>query len=325
MSERLFITGGYTRDRHWENIYHDLHDLYGPMIGIEGPTMWFVYKRHIQHSPDHLLTDMAWPSHKQLAKFYGVGETKLRNARERLEKAGLITVTRGRDLASQSQWHYDHQLLNGGKTQNGAITLSDLAALGIQNPARAMFIKIHDPLTFHPFCNKFNFSYSPIIKYNKWEMEFDDYGGRIYGPNRLLAAVRYIENNLSAAPSDRYHWPLITEEQIRSLLRCKDDDYETIEICRRMLQRKARIAGAAPGSILPDHVLAKLRQLGWQGDTAEVEQHFATNPQRVIDLLLQALTAATVQRNGQQTVKNPAALFRTLLRDLGEPSEFNLH
>ena len=120
----VFVTSGYSRDRHWEHTYHDLHDLYGPMIGIEGPTMWFVYKRHIQRNPDHLLLDLAWPSHKELSKFYTVGETKLRGVRQRLEKAGLITVTRGRDLAAQSQWNYDRQLLNGGKIQNSPITLA---------------------------------------------------------------------------------------------------------------------------------------------------------------------------------------------------------
>lgn len=321
---KVLITTGYTRDRHWETIYHDLHDLYGPLIGMEGPTMWFVYKRHIQHNPDHLLVDLAWPSHKELAKFYDVGETRLRNARLRLETAGLITVTRGRDLATQSQWKYNNQLLNGGKIQNSAITLSGLATLGIQNPSTTLFIKVHDPLTFHPFCDKFNLSYSPVFKYGKWELAFDDHGGRIYGPNRLLAAVRYIEDNLNAAPSDRQHWPLITDEQIRSLLRCKDDDYETIEIRQRMLQRRARIAGGAPGQALPSHVLVKLRQLGWKGDTAEVEQYFETDPQRVITLLHQALAATTAQRDGQPTVKNPAALFRTFLRDPESPSEFSL-
>ncbi|MCP4539204.1 MAG: hypothetical protein GY832_18865 [Chloroflexi bacterium] len=317
MNEGVIITTGYTRKRHWETIYHDLVDLYGPMIGIEGPSLWFTYKRFVQNDPNHILTDLAWPSHKGLAPFFGIGKTKLRNARRALERAGLITVTMGRDMVAQSQREYDNQILNGGKPQNGVITLSDLAALGIKNPSTTLFINVHDPLTFYPFCNKFNLTYAPVIKWDRWEMAFDNYKGRIFGPNRLFAAVRYIEDNMYASPSDRHHWPLVTEEQILSLLRCRDDDKETIDIRRRLLQRRDRIVGAsAPEPALPNNVLTGLRQLEFKGPTAEVEDCFANDPRRVVQLLAYCLTEAKrVNRNGKPLVPNPAGLFVSLLRE----------
>lgn len=314
---QVFITAGYTRQRHWETVYHDLIDLYGPMIGIEGPSLWLTYKRHVQNDPNHLLSDLAWPSHEKLAPFYGIGKTKLRNARKALEKAGLIIVTMGRDLVAQSQRDYDNQLLSSEKIQNGPITLSDLAALGIKNPSTSLFIKIHDPLTFYAFCNRFNLTYAPVREWDRWEMAFDDYNGRIFGPNRLLAAVRYIEDNLYASPSDRQHWPLVTEEQIMSLLRCRDDDQETIDIRRRLLQRRDRLVGAsAPETTLPQSILTGLRRLDFKGSVAEVEDHFAEDPRRVVELIARCLAETKrISPNGEPTVSNPAGLFVSLLRE----------
>ncbi len=319
----VFITSGYTRDRHWEVVYHDLVDLYGPKIGPDGIGIWVTYKRFIQHNPEHLLVDKTWVSHKgTLASLFQVGQTTLRTTRTKLKDAGVITIASGRDLVTRSQRQYNAQLLGGGKIpQNGPITMSRLAAMGIRNPATTLFIEINDPLTLHAFCDRFKLTCSPFIKwYNAdspvWEMQFsDDYAGLIRGPNRLLAAVRYIEDNLSASRGDRVHWPLVTEEQVRSLLRCKDDDRETIAIRTRLLQRRARLVGESPGAPLPDNVLIGLDQLGFRGPTTEVERYFRDDPRRVIKVLQHTLRAAKTERDGELTVDNPAALFLTLLRD----------
>jgi hypothetical protein len=325
--ELAVITEGYTRDRHWEIVYHDLIDLYGPKIGLDGIGLWVTYKRFIQHNPDHLLTDKAWPSHRGLlAPLFKVGQTSLRNTRRDLVDAGLIEVTKGRDLARRSQEDYDRQVLSWheeGKPRKPVrrITLGQLAAMGIQNPSRTLFIEVNDPLSFHSFCERFLLTYSPqVTSHNDegqpvWNMEFDDYDGMIRGPNRLLAATRYIENNLCARPADRDHWPLVTEQQIRSLLRCKPDDKETINIRRRMLERRAAAAGRADRSQvstqeptpLPDDVLSMLRRLRWNGPTAEVAAHFARDPDRVYELLDYWL-------EHRSEVDNPAAAFRQALR-----------
>lgn len=323
----VVITEGYTRDRHWEIVYHDLIDLYGPKIGLDGVGLWITYRRFIQHNPDHLLTDKAWPSHRGLlAPLFKIGQTRLRNTRRTLVDAGLIKVIKGRELASRSQEAYDRQLLiwhEEGKPRRPIrrITLSDLAELGIQNPARTLFIEVNDPLTFHPFCERFGLTYSPeITSYSDtgqpvWNMAFDDYDGLIRGPNRLLAATRYIDDNLSASPADRHHLPLVTAQQIRSLLRCQPDDTETISVCNRFLERRAGLAQGqespnAPQSTprrLPDDVLGILKKLGWSGSTAEVEAYFQQDRDRVYRLLDYWL-------EHREDVENPAAAFRQNLR-----------
>ncbi len=319
----IFITSGYTRDRHWEVVYHDMVDLYGPKIGLDGLGLWVTYKRFIQHNPEHLLFDKTWVSHKgMLASLFGVGQNTLRSTRTKLKDAGLIAVATGRELVTRSRQQYEAQLLGGGKIPpNGPITMSRLAAMGIRNPATTLFIEVNDPLTLHAFCDRFKLTCSPYVKWPNgdtpvWEMQFgDDYAGIIRGPNRLLAAVRYVEDNLSASRGDRAHWPLVTEAQVRSLLRCKDDDRETIAIRNRLLQRRARLVGQSPGAPLPENVLTGLDQLGFRGSTAEVERHFRDDPRRVIEVLQHALRAAKTERDGELTVTNPAALFLTLLRD----------
>jgi hypothetical protein len=146
-------------------------------------------------------------------------------------------------------------------------------------------------------------------------MVFDEYPGLIRGPNRLMVAARYIEDNLNIDPVDRPYNPMVTEEQIRSLLRCKPDDNDTPIIRSRLIQRRAKLVGEpSPGMALPENILVGLRNLGWRGDTAEVEAHFRDNPQRVIELLTHALTASLRMCDGEQAVEEPAALFRALLR-----------
>lgn len=288
-----FITNGYTRPRHWETVYHDLADLYGPKIGLDGIGLWFTYKRFVQHAPGHLLKGRSWPSARNLlASLFGVGQTKLRNVRQHLEIAGLITATSGSDLAAHSL----------------TITMADLAAIGIQNPARSLIIEVNDPLTFYPFCEKFNLTYSPTQRGAQWEMTFNDYSGFIRGPNRLLAAARWIENNLAISSTDRPYQPLITEEQINSLLRCKPDDAETIELRHRLLSRRAQIAGEALGArVLPNDILINLQRLRWAGPTTEIEIAYRENPHRVKKAILDTLVIA-------DTLDNPAAFIRDTLR-----------
>lgn len=325
--ERAVITEGYTRDRHWEIVYHDLVDLYGPKIGLDGIGLWVTYRRFVQHNPDHLLTDKAWPSHRGLlAPLFKVGQTRLRNTRRDLVDAGLIDVTKGRDLARRSQEEYDQQILSWheeGKPRKPVrrITLSELAAMGIQNPSRTLFIEVNDPLPFHAFCEKFALTYSPqVTGHNEagqpiWNMAFDDYEGLIRGPNRLLAAARYIEDNLCVRGADRSHWPLVTEQQIKSLLRCKPDDAETVNLRNRLLERRATVArrGERPdsaraiSSALPTDVLEKLRRLRWNGPTDEVASYFAKDPDLVYELLDYWL-------EHRHEVDNPAAAFRQALR-----------
>ncbi len=327
--EFAIITEGYTRKRHWEIVYHDLIDLYGPKIGLDGIGLWNTYKRFVQHDPDHLLLDKAWPSHRGLlAPLFKVGQTSLRNARDRLVDAGLIKITSGRHLASRSQTIYEQQLLIWQEEEKPRkpirrITLSDLADLGIQNPARTLFIEVNDPLTLHPFCERFGLRCVPeVTSHNDngqpvWNMVFEDYPGLIRGPNRLLSAIHYIENNLNVSPTDRVHFPLVTEQQIRSLLRCRSDDSATINIRSRLLARRTQIASSDQGMTtahqpsspptLPDDVLGMLRLLGWQGSTEEVEQHF----QRDQELVYERLNYWVIHR---EEVDNPAAAFRESLR-----------
>lgn len=325
--ERAVIVEGYTRERHWEIVYHDLIDLYGPKIGLDGIGLWITYKRFIQHNPDHLLTDKAWPSHRGLlAPLFKVGQTKLRNARQSLADAGLIEVVKGRDLARRSQEEYDQQLLiwhDQGKPRKpvSRITLSDLADLGIQNPSRTIFIEVNDPLTFHAFCDYFELAYSPdstsLDSQGRpvWNMRFEDYSGLIRGPNRLLAAARYIEDNLKAHAAERHASSLVTEQQVRSLLRCRSDDQETQSIRDRLLDWRYSLVdgddlvgnGLPPRDVLPAEVLSKLDRLGWKGSFLEVEKHFHRDPDRVYEQLNYWL-----EHRGE--VDNAAAAFRESLR-----------
>lgn len=327
--ERAVIVEGYTRERHWEIVYHDLIDLYGPKIGLDGVGLWVTYKRFIQHNPNHLLTDKAWPSHRGLlAPLFKVGQTKLRNARQALADAGLIEVVKGRDLARRSQEEYDQQLLiwhDQGKPRKpvSRITLSDLAELGIQNPSRTIFIEVNDPLTFHAFCDYFDLTYSPDSTsidgqgQPVWNMNFEDYPGLIRGPNRLLAAARYIEDNLKAHATGRQASSLITEQQVRSLLRCRSDDQETQSIRDRLLDwrdslvNSDRLAGEQyeplPKEVLPGDVISKLERLGWKGSLVEVEKYFHQDPARVYEQLDYWL-------EHRREVENAAAAFREGLR-----------
>jgi hypothetical protein len=320
---REIISEGYTRDRHWEYVYHDTVDLYGPKIGLDGIGLWFAYKRFVQHNPDHLLVDKAWPSHRGLlAPLFRVGQDSLSSARRRLEKAGLITVTSGAQLVARSHEEYQRQMLiwqDEGKPRSPVrrIAMKELVALGIKNPRNTLFVDVNDPLPILSFCEKFNLTCKAEFRYGQWEMVFsDDYPGLIRGPNRLMVAARYIEDNLDVEPVDRPYNPMLTEEQIRSLLRCKPDDNETPIIRSRLIQRRAKLVGEpSPGMALPENILLGLRNLGWRGDTAEIEVHFRENPQRVVELLTHALTASLKMHDGEKTVKNPAALFRDLLRE----------
>lgn len=321
------IIAGYTRQRHFEIVYHDLVDLYGPMISDAGIGLWVTYKRHVQRNPGHLLEGRAWPSHRdRLAKLLRVGQTHLRTCRHALQKAGLIEVISGQRLVDESQQEYNAQVLNAyteGKPRKAVrrITLRDLAAMGIQNPAKSLFITVNDPLPLLPFCEKFNLTFSPQVEYVAdepvWGMKFDDYDGIIQGANRLIAAIHYIEENLAVHEVDRVHCPLVTEQQILSLLRCKDDDTETRMVCARLLeQRRALVGAPAPPvyepkpSTLPDEVQGILRLIGWKGSLEEVEQRFKQDPEHVRVLLMYWL-------DHRHEVDNAAAAFR---EDLRSPS-----
>lgn len=328
------ITAGRTRARHWEIVYHDLIDLYGPKIGLDGVGLWVTYQRFVQREAAHLLAGKAWPSHRGLlADLFRCGQTTLRDTRRKLQDAGLITVTSGAELAARSQEEYDQQLLlwqTEGKPRQAVrrVTLADLATIGITNPARSMIIEVHDPLTILPFCDKFNLTYSPYISHYGddgmpvWDIRFDDYPGLIRGPNRIAAAVRYIEDNLNAGEVDRRHRPLLSAHQIRSLLRCNEDDAETIAICNRLLQQRARLSGdegeapepllRSPVVPLPDDVRGLLGYLGWQGPTTEVEYAFRLDPARVYERLNYWL-------DHRDDVDNPAAAFRADLRAAQQP------
>jgi hypothetical protein len=188
--------------------------------------------------------------------------------------------------------------------------LGDLtAAAGVRNPARTLFIEVHDPLSFHPFCETFGYTYSAQSSgRHRWEMRFDDYDGIIQGPNRLLAAVRYVEDHLIE----------LEEHVIRSLLRCQPGDAETIEVRARLLQRRMeQIQGLDGGSDdgspqdLPADLREDLEDLGWVGPTAELEQAYQRDPERVRGWLTFWLSA-----NG---VENTAGAFRAALRS-GDPA-----
>jgi hypothetical protein len=244
----VFIAEGYKRQRHWEVVYHDLVDLYGPMIGPDGIGLWVTYKRFVQHDPDHLLTGLAWPSHrKTLASLLRVSQDSLRSGRQSLVEVGLITATKGRDLVSRSVEAHEEQqqiLLAEGKPRTAVrrITMQDLVEAGIQNPANTILIEVHDPLPLYAFCERFSLTYySEQRPGGCWDVEFEDYPGIVQGPNRILAAIRHITDNLDAPPNDRYYWPLISEEEIRSLLRCKPDDEEIPLIRDRLLARRAQV------------------------------------------------------------------------------------
>lgn len=246
-------------------VYHDLVDLYGPKIGLEGVGLWITYKRFIQNNPEHLLTGMAWPSHRALlAPLFRVGERALRGAREALADAGLITVFTGRELAAATQAEQEEQQLlriSEGKARKAVrlITLTDLAAAGIRNPARSLMIEVNDPLPFYAFCEAFDLTYSPhVTAYDAdglqvWNMLFDDYPGLIRGPNRILAAARYVEDNLDASEADRRYWPLIGESAVRSLLRSRSDDKDVTVIRERLLRKRAeRLASKDSSATVPE-------------------------------------------------------------------------
>lgn len=281
----LHVTNGYTRRRHWEIVYHDLMDLYSPMIGLDGIGLWLTYRRYVQHDPEHLLTDHAWPSHRRLAgQLPKHGRKRIRAVRGRLQRAGLIECTSGKALS--------HKL---------ELELSRLAVLGIQNPANTLFIRVHDPLEIHAFCNEFSYSYRPIQRPSgQWDMAFTEYPGRILGNNRLLTATAYIEKHLEE----------MSAPQIRSLLRCSPGDQQTIAIRARLLSRHRELVPEAPQkqpSPLPDDVLGILATLGWQGSLEEIEDAFAEDPSFVweqLDYWLQH----------RDEVENPAAALRESLR-----------
>jgi hypothetical protein len=328
----VYITQGYTRQRHWELIYHDLYDLYGPLIGERGAGLYGGYKRFRNNTAGHLLEKKAWPSHRDLlTSLFGTSQDKLRYSRKKLVAAGLIDAEFGRDLVARSRREYDAQLAvqwNEGKPRKAVelITLADLAALGIQNPANTLFVTINDPLPLFPFCERFALRFESRVKKFasggfKWEMKFVDYAGILVGPNRLQAAARYIEDNLLADPGDRGLRPLVSVDEILALMRCSDEDKETIAVRNRLLEMRASIAGEevyrpdGQSAYLPPDVVAKLERLGWKGPTDEVKRCFEKDPEKVRDLLWDC-----VQLIGSETVRNPAGLFRDSLRVMtGEP------
>jgi len=284
MSE-IHVTNGYTRRRHWEIVYHDLMDLYTPMIGLDGIGLWLTYRRYVQHDPDHLLTDHAWPSHRRLAgRLKKHGRNRLTAVRERLQRARLIEATPGKELV-----------------QDKGLKLCQLAMLGIQNPANTLFIKIHDPLEFGAFCAEFGYTCRPVqLPSGHWDMAFDEYPGKIVGNNRLLAATSYIESHLEE----------VSAAQIRSLLRCSPTDKQTITVRARLLDRHRKVVPEAPQrkhTPLPDDVLSILARLGWKGSLQEVEEAFASDPTFVWTQLDYWLEHA-------EEVDNPAAALRESLR-----------
>ena len=250
----IHVTNGYTRRRHWEVVYHDLLDLYGPMIGMDGIGLWITYKRYVQNDPEHLLCDRAWPSHRGLECHYSAGRRKIHNARERLERTRLIHVKPGSELSSEV-----------------GLTLAQLARVGIQNPAATLFIRVNDPLEFHAFCEEFGYKYEPIqTPSGHWNMAFRKYPGRIMGPNRLLAAAAYIENSIKS----------VSTTQIRSLLRCNPNDHATVKVRSRLLNQWRAVNGPETQirhTTLPDNVLRALSRLGWQGSLGIVEEAFLNN------------------------------------------------
>ena len=280
----IYLSNGYTRKRHFEIIYHDLMDLYGPMIGIDGVGLWVTYRRYVQNDQDHLLVDRAWPSTRGLAGLFACGRNRLGATRDRLEEAGLISVTRGADLAA-----------------NRDLTLAQLAKLGIQNPAATLFVKVNDPLELDSFCDQFGITYAPKEKRpGLWVMAFENYTGRLMGPNRLMAAKSYIEDHLHE----------VTAEQIRSLLRCGPSDRQTLAVRSRLLDRHRQEVDRIPRRIetsLPDDVVGILRTLGWRGSLAEVEDAHAHAPRYVWEQL-------DYWQQHREDVQNPAAALRESLR-----------
>jgi hypothetical protein len=107
-----------------------------------------------------------------LAPLFGVGQKRLANVRRALKKAGLIAVTFGAQLVAHSGEEYERQMLVWqieGKPRAPVhrVTMRELAALGIQNPANTLFIEVNDPLPIFPFCEKFTLTCRPGFKKGK--------------------------------------------------------------------------------------------------------------------------------------------------------------
>ncbi len=84
---------GRRRHQPWVQVFHELTDLYAPLIGgFTGIGYWTYLRRFVNHDPAHPWCGRAFPTRRQLCKEGGVGTAKLLQLRDQCVAWGLLDI-----------------------------------------------------------------------------------------------------------------------------------------------------------------------------------------------------------------------------------------
>lgn len=181
------IRPGELRDPGYVRVWHDLRNLYGPMIGLTGIGLWAELRSHVNDVNGHPLQGKAWPGLRSLVSHYKDGFRPIQGTLASLNAADLVQWQTGRDLIDL---YHRHKAAGMSDSQNPGVSPARLKRV-LKNPDASRIYTIHDPLELPQFCVRFDIA----IELFDARPRFIDYPGIING--RWLAwLTRIMQANM---------------------------------------------------------------------------------------------------------------------------------
>lgn len=169
----VMIRPGELRDPGYVRNWHDLRNLYGPMIGLAGIGLWDVLRGHVNDINGHPLQGKAWPGLRSIIAHYRDGRISIETALSLLNAAGLVEWQTGADLIALYQRHAAAGMSDG---QNPGVSPQRLQSV-LKNPHASRIYTVHDPLELPAFCVRFELAIALVDS----RPRFEEYAGVING------------------------------------------------------------------------------------------------------------------------------------------------
>lgn len=168
------IQAGELRSAGFVPLWHDLRNLYGPRIGLDGVGLWAELRGLVHGFGDgHPLAGYAWPGMRGMADGYGIGRRKVSAVLDVLQGVALVSWDTGRDLMEMFELESEQGIPLAQRKGVAADVLRRL----LENADASRLYRVNDPLELPEFCAKFGYR----LVLADGAVKFEDYPGRLSG------------------------------------------------------------------------------------------------------------------------------------------------
>lgn len=155
-------------------LWHDLRNLYGPRIGLDGVGLWAELRAMVHGANDgHPLAGYAWPGMRGIADGYGVGRRKVSSVLDVLRDVALVDWSTGRELMELFDLEGEQGIPLSQRNGMSADVLRRL----LDNADASRLYQVNDPLELPEFCARFGYRLVLV----DGAVTFDNYAGRLSG------------------------------------------------------------------------------------------------------------------------------------------------